>query len=129
MNENILSSGYQWVEWTISSTVASQTPGASVALTFQWVSGNESCSLQYQSLLSTAGDSSFVTTTNSGSSWNQTLTQDLAFYMYGKYTTPDPVTYQYKLSDVRCVLRGGSDNSSRLTSTISIPNEPTVSGP
>jgi len=129
MNESILSSSFQWVEWTISSSVAAQTPGDAIALTFQWVSGTESCSLQYQNLLSLAGDSAFVTTTNSGSSWSQTLTQDLAFYLYGKYTSADPVAYQYRLADVRCALRGGNDNSSRLTATINIPNEPMVSGP
>ena len=67
--------------------------------------------------------------TNGGTTWSASSGQDMQYYVYGTYTTPDPITTDYLVSDVRCTLRVGGDAQSRVNTTIRVLNEPQVSGP
>jgi hypothetical protein len=49
--------------------------------------------------------------------------------MYGTVTTPNPTSYLYYLTGVRCKLRVGTDTNSRVYTTMRVPNEPQVAGP
>jgi hypothetical protein len=51
------------------------------------------------------------------------------YYVYGTVSTPDPVSYQYLLTDVRCTLRSGPDPLARIQTSIRVVNEPQVTGP
>jgi prepilin-type N-terminal cleavage/methylation domain-containing protein len=128
MNEGTLDSNYAWVTFNFTNAPL-QPPGGSLALVIQWVSDSEACDIQFQNLLGTVADSNFAKTTNGGTSWTAPSGQDMLFAIYGKYTSPDPVVYQYPLTNVRCALRTGTDASSRINANIRVINEPLVSGP
>ena len=76
-----------------------------------------------------ATSANLVTTNNGDGSWVAKPTMAMPYYAYGTITSPDPVVYQYLLTDVRASLRSGSDSLSRATTSIRVLNEPQVAGP
>lgn len=128
VQESGMTSSYAWRELSCSN-VSGRLPGSSLALVVQWVYDDEACDVQYQLLLAGGANAYLVKTTNSGSTWSTPAAQDMIYYVYGTYSTANPVAYDYWLKSVRCTLRSGSDNASRVHTTIRIANEPQVSGP
>lgn len=128
MLESSLSSSYTWQEVAFSN-VSGLVPGTGLCVVFQWVNDAHSCDVQYQSLLATAANADLVTTSNSGSSWTVRSGQDMIHYIYGTYSTADPVAYDYWLSGVACTIRSGTDLTKRVRSTIRVLNEPQVGAP
>jgi hypothetical protein len=126
--ESTLIGSYQWVEFPFTST-AGLLPGNALCLVLAGTSSALSCDVRYQSLLAFPSNSQYVTSGNGGESWSTPATQSLSFYVYGTASTPNPVSYQYLLTDTRCTLRSGPDAWSRVQTSIRVVNEPQVAGP
>src|SRR3990167_1848156 len=103
MMESTLIGSYQWVEFPFTST-AGLLPGNALCLVLAGTSSADSCDVRYQSFLAWPDNSQYVTSSNGGGSWSPPLTQSLLFYVYGTVSTPNPVSYQYLLTDTRCTL-------------------------
>lgn len=123
-----LSSSYSWQEFTFTNATA-RTPGSGLFLVIQSPTASDSCFVQYQSALALTTNWYMVKTYNSGASWTAPLVSSMIFYVYGTYSTPDPATYSYRLANVRCTLRSGSDVGQKLNTSIQLLNEPQVSAP
>ena len=130
MAESILTSSYQWIEWSGLPSFSIPARQQRAALVIKYTSGDpNACAVQYQSLLALSSNSNMATTSNSGTTWSIPATQQMNYYVWGKYTTPNPTSYNYYLASVRCVLRRGGDSTSRLATSIRVINEPAVTGP
>jgi hypothetical protein len=128
LNESNLTTAFTWQEFPFTR-VSGRAPGTGLNLIIQWVTAAAACDIQYQLLLATDASGQFVTTSNAGSTWSLPPGQDMLYYVYGTYSTPNPVAYDYWLTGVRCTLRSGSDPAGRVRATIRVLNEPQVSGP
>jgi hypothetical protein len=128
MMENTLSTSHQWVEFPFTNT-SGLLPGNALCLVLAGTSRENSCEVQYQALLAVPSGSQYVTTSTGGGSWATPLAQSLLFAVYGTVSTPDPVSYRYLLTDVRCTLRSGPDPWSRIQTSIRVVNEPQMTGP
>jgi prepilin-type N-terminal cleavage/methylation domain-containing protein len=126
--ESSLGSAYSWREFTFSN-VGGRPAGSSLCLVAQWSKDADACDIEYQNLLASAGNSDLVQTTNGGATWTAPAGQDLQYYIYGTYSTPDPVEHVYWLTGVGCALRCGNDAQARVQTTIRLLNEPQVPGP
>jgi prepilin-type N-terminal cleavage/methylation domain-containing protein len=126
--ESGLGAGYTWNEFTFSNATG-LSPDAKAALVVQWRYQNDGCFIQFQSLLGGAANANFVTTANSGSTWSQNTGADLVYIVYGKYTTANPLAYEYPLVGVSATLRCGADASRRVATTVAPVNQPVVPGP
>jgi prepilin-type N-terminal cleavage/methylation domain-containing protein len=125
--ESSLVSSYAWQNLSFTG-VANRPPGSGLCIVLQWSADTEACDVQYDSQAS--GSTQYLLrTTNGGTSWSASAGQDLQYYVYGTYTTTDPIVTDYLLTDVRCTVRVGGDAQSRLNTTIRVLNEPQVSGP
>ncbi len=128
MMESTLTWSYQWVEFSFTNT-AGLLPGNALCLVLAGTSSALSCDLQYQSLWAYPSNSQYVISGNGGGSWTAAMTQSLLFYVYGTVSTPNPVSYEYRLAGVRCTLRSGTDTWPRVQTSIRVVNEPQVAGP
>jgi hypothetical protein len=128
MQEAALTSTYSWQEFSFSNANGID-PGAGACIVVQWGSDADACDVQYQALLGLVPNANLITTINGGSSWSAPLAQDLVYYVYGTYSNPNPVVYDYYVTDVRCSLRTGPDPQRRLYATARVLNEPQVTGP
>jgi prepilin-type N-terminal cleavage/methylation domain-containing protein len=128
MQESSLTSSYTWQQFSFTN-VSGRTPGTGLCIVAQWVSDSDACDIQYQALLGVGVNAYLVTSTNGGATWGAPLQQQLIYYVYGTYSTTDPVASDYWLTGVRCTLRSGSDTAGRVVTTIRTINEPQVSGP
>jgi Tfp pilus assembly protein PilW len=133
--ESSLSSSYAWQTFTFTNATG-LSPSQSVDIVVQWVSDAYACNIQYQGpgLLGLGGlVGSLLGTGNmiqwNGNSWSSVGGQNLNFYLYGTYATPNPATYNYYLKDVRCSLQTLADPSTQSTTLIRVISEPQVSGP
>lgn len=124
--ESSLPGSFAWQQISFNGSYRiAPTTGACIVLAN---AGNGTpCDVIYETLLS-SGAGIMVGSTNGGSSWNTYSSDDLLYYVYGKVTTPDPVTYNTYLTDVRITLRTGSDTGSRIITTALCLNAPQVSG-
>jgi prepilin-type N-terminal cleavage/methylation domain-containing protein len=123
--ESTLPSNASWIE--IPFTQAGLLgKSASLCLVLQWISDTESCRVQHKNFL--LGSPPTVMLRGNGSSWT-TSNSSLLYYVYGKVTTPNPVTYSYQLQSVRCTIQTTADTSSQLSTTILTLNQPQVAGP
>lgn len=119
---------YHWVE--IPFTAAPQAPpGTRMSLVVKGVSAENSCDIEYQSLLATAATSNFVKTTTAGADWSAPLGQDMAFYVYGVASTPDPPATRKVLDSVQFTLRCGTAASTALRGSARTLNQPAAPGP
>jgi hypothetical protein len=128
MSESSLPTSYQWQEFAFSG-VSGRPPGTPLCLVIQWNKDTQACDVQYQLLGGLAANAGLVKTSNGGSSWSIPLAQDMPFYIYGTYSTQDPVAYDYWLTGVRCSLRCGNDTTSRVRTSMRLLNQPQVNGP
>ena len=126
--ESNLTSSFQWQQFTFSN-VSGISPSTGLCLVVQWNADSQACDIQYQALLALDSNGMMVRTLNGGSLWLAPLAQDMIYYIYGTYSTTNPVAYNYWLTDVRLVLRSGSDTQGRVQTTIRTIDEPQVSGP
>jgi prepilin-type N-terminal cleavage/methylation domain-containing protein len=138
VNGSSLPTSVGWQTVNFASPV-SIPAGVQGALTFQWVSnasyyilllGPYYCppaDIQFQSF----GASSLAPaySSNSGSSWTNTTNTGIYCYIYGTYTTPNPVTLNYYLENVRASLQLGSNVDAAVRTGIPILNQPQVTGP
>ena len=128
--------GWQTVNFASPVSIPAGVQGA---LTFQWVSnasyyvlllGPYYCppaDIQYQS--SNASSLAPAYSSNSGSSWTNSNGTGIYCYIYGTYTTPNPVTLNYFLDNVRASLQLGSNTDAAVRTGIPILNQPQVTGP
>ena len=103
------------------------SPSTGLCLVVQWQANSTSCTVQ--SWGSSAANSNLVMTSNAGLPWTASSGNSLKYYIYGTVQTPNPTAYQYLLTGIRCTLRLGSGNNSRLITTVRVLNEPAVTGP
>lgn len=118
----------QWEEFTFSN-VAGLPPGNALCLVLTGNSSSGTCEVQVQGFGSTGASRYYVSSSNGGTSWTTSPGLNMNYYVYGKASTPDPVSYQYLLTDVRCTLRSGPDSGARVQTSIRVVNEPQVTGP
>lgn len=104
-----------------------QSPATGLCLVVACQNNSPSCLAQ--SYYGATANSNCVSTTNAGSSWQNASGQSLSYYIYGTVQTPNPTTYQYLLTGIRCTLRLGNGANSRLSTTIRVLNQPVVKGP
>jgi prepilin-type N-terminal cleavage/methylation domain-containing protein len=128
MQENTLTSYYTWQQFSFTN-VAGRAPGTGLCIVAQWVSDSDACDIQYQALMGVGINAYLVTSVNGGATWGAPFQQQLIYYVYGTYSTTDPVANDYWLTGVRCTLSSGSDTAGRVVTTIRTINEPQVSGP
>lgn len=123
-----LSSSFSWQEFTFTNAIG-RTPGTGLFIAIQSPTNSDSCYVQYQSALALTTNWYMVKTYNTGSTWTAPLVSSMIFYVYGTYSAPDAATYSYRLANVRCTLRSGTDTSRKLNTSIQLLNEPQVSAP
>jgi hypothetical protein len=111
------------------SNVSGLAPGTGVWLVLQGATDKDAAEACVETWDTSPPNVSYRLSSDGGNSWSTISGHQLRFYAYGKITTPNPVTYQYLLSQVSCTLRSDSDTSSRLQTSIRVVNEPQVSGP
>ena len=133
--ESNLSSGYAWQTFTFTNATG-LSPSQGIDIVVQWVSDTYSCNIQYQGagLLGLGGLIGSLLGTGSmiqwnGNAWSSVGGQNLNFYLYGTYTTPNATTYNYYLKDVRCSIQPSTDPATQLNTLIRVVSEPQVSGP
>jgi prepilin-type N-terminal cleavage/methylation domain-containing protein len=126
--ESTLGTTYAWCEFQFNN-VPKRPASEGLCLVVQWMHDSVACEIEYQSLLAAAANSDMVKTTNGGASWSVPLGQDLRYYVFGTYITPNPTGYTYYLTGVSCTLRRGNDSRAKVQTTIRMFNEPQVSGP
>lgn len=125
--ESMLSSSYQWVEVPFTST-SGLLPDNVLCLVLVGSSSYPTCDVQNQ--LGSSGQGNYsVSSNDGGQSWSGAGGWTFSFAVYGTANTPDPVSYRYLLTDVRCSLRTGPDAWSRMQTSIRVVNEPQVAGP
>ncbi|HYE20631.1 MAG TPA: hypothetical protein VEA69_19440 [Tepidisphaeraceae bacterium] len=125
--ENTLTAAYAWKTLTYANA-GGLNPADGLCIVLKWVSDSDSCGVQYVTLLALAPNAALVRSTD-GVTWTSIATDDLIYYVYGTYSTPDPVTYSYALNAVRCAIRLGADANARCETTARTVNQPTVPGP
>ncbi|HEX2973545.1 MAG TPA: prepilin-type N-terminal cleavage/methylation domain-containing protein [Tepidisphaeraceae bacterium] len=108
--------------------LAGLTPGVTLCLVMQWQGDTESCAIQYQTQSITSSNAYMVQTYNGGSSWSYQSLWDIPFCVYGTVSTAGPTTYKYYLTSVRCSLKTGLADQSRITTSARVLNEPEVTG-
>ncbi len=129
MMESTLGTSYGWVEFAFTNPPA-LLPGNMVCLVLVGTGPAYSCDVQVQGIVFAGSYNCYcVTSTNAGGSWTTWPGLNLNYYVYGKVSTPDPVSYQYLLTDVRCTLRAGPDPLARIQTSIRVVNEPQVTWP
>jgi hypothetical protein len=124
----LLSDGYTWRQFLFSN-VPARPAGSGLCLVVVTSNSSSACDIEYQGLLAGGVNCDFVKTSNAGASWSAPSGQDLRYYVYGTYITPNPTTYTYWLTGVSCKLRKGDDPSAKVRTTIRMLNEPQVTGP
>jgi hypothetical protein len=125
--ESSLTSSYAWTTTTFTNG-GSLTPGASMAICFQWVSDTASVGLRYDTISSALSGASYASSTNSGSSWTAATLKALDLVVYGTYTAPQSTTLYY-LNTVGISLKAGASNASTMSTRAQILNQPQVTGP
>ncbi len=125
MMESNLSSSYQWVENTFSNA-GPFGPSASICFVLKWISDSESCQVQYRNY-SIFVPSNYMITGKDGN-WG-TSKDIMQYYVLGYVSTPNPISYTYNLTGVRCSFNAAGNSASTLNTTVRILNEPTVAGP
>jgi hypothetical protein len=128
MMEYNLSWDYQWEEFTFS-TVSGLLPGNILCLVLTGSSSSGTCEVQVQGVSGQGAGRYYVSSANGGTSWTARPGLNVNYYVYGTVSTPDPVSYQYLLTDVRCTLRSSLDPRARIQTSIRVVNEPQVTGP
>ncbi len=117
-----------WQEFAFSN-VSGLLPGNTLCLVLTGNSSNGTCEVQVQGVSGPAASRYYVRSTDGGASWTTWPGLNMNYYVYGTVSTPDPVSYQYLLTDVRCTLRSGPDPLARVQTSIRVVNEPQVTGP
>jgi type II secretory pathway component PulJ len=123
--ENTLTSSYQ-LKTVVFSGVPFTSPAAGLCLVVQWQANSTSCTAE--SWGSSAANSYLVSTANAGATWQAPSGSGMMYYIYGTVQTANPTAYQYLLTGIRCTLRLGNGNNSRLNTTVRVLNEPQVTG-
>jgi hypothetical protein len=127
LDESALASTYTWSSFAYTKATGLR-PGDGLCLTLEWVSDADSCAVNYVSGAGAAPGANLVTSSD-GVTWSAAPADDLVYYVYGTYSTPDPVTYTYSLSSVRSAIRVGADPAARCETSARVVNQPTVVGP
>ena len=117
-----------WRECTFSN-VSGLLPGNTLCLVLTGNSSYGTCEVQVQGVSGLEAGQYYVNSANGGTSWTAWPGLNMNYYVYGTVSTPDPVSYQYLLTGVRCTLRSGPDPGARIQTSIRIVNEPQVTGP
>ncbi len=127
--ERELSTGYLWHTVNFAST-PSLSPSNGVALVVKWLYDSAAVDVQYQLSRTTNGDDALLTTSNGGKNWSAAPAQGLLYRVYGTATGTSRPTAQrlYSVNSVRIKLRSGDDDSSRIETTVPMPNEPEITG-
>ncbi len=129
LNEQSLSSVYQWQEFTFSG-VSGLLPTESLCLVLRHVSDTESCKVQYQDAGASDPNLAFLESTNGGVSWSALAGKSMLFYAYGRATTaatPSGPTSSY-VRQVSLLLQAGDEASPILRTAASMHNCPEVTG-
>ncbi|CAN5703363.1 hypothetical protein BH09PLA1_BH09PLA1_08090 [soil metagenome] len=116
------------------SNPPSMLPSDTACIVFRWLNGGSATDgpgeLWTNTLtLSLLGGSKYVVSTNGGTSWGGNALKALAMSVWAAPSTKNADTYQYYLTNVRCVMRSGSDAAGRVVGSSRLPTEPQVTGP
>jgi hypothetical protein len=126
--ESDLGTGMAWRESSFRQ--AEPCPAdAALCLVVRGLSDSNACNVEFESLLASASDGAMIRTGNGGTSWSAPLGQDLRYYVYGTYSSPNATGLDYWLTLVSCTVQSGGDRQGRISTTIRVLNEPQVSGP
>jgi hypothetical protein len=127
LDESTLASAYAWTSFAYTKA-AGLKPGDGLCLTLEWVSDSDSCGVNCVINTGAAPAANLVSSSD-GVTWTAVTTDDLVHYVYGTYSTPDPVTYTYSVSSARCAIRVGADPAARSETSARVINQPMVAGP
>jgi hypothetical protein len=127
LDESTLTNNSTWTSFTYANAGALR-PADGLCVTLEWMSDSDSCGVEYVSGSGGAAAANLVSS-GDGLTWSAVTTDDLVYYVYGTYSTPAPVTYTYRLTNVRCALRVGADPYARCGTSARMVNEPSVAGP
>ncbi len=110
------------------------TPSDNACIVLRWLKGGDDsdgvCDVWNNTLtLALLGGAKYVSSTNGGATWGGNALRGLAMTVWAAPSTKDPDTYQYYLTNVRCVMRSGSDANGRIVGNFRVPTEPQVTGP
>ena len=124
MIEALLPAGeYSWQDFTFARSPRFN-PGESAAVVVQWVNDAQACDVQYQNAGVAAANLALALTETGGSAWRSEGGKSLAFYAYGRITSPTSATSSKLLTAVHAALI--TDAGTHLRTTVRIPNEPKV---
>lgn len=127
--ERELPAKYLWKSIRFASPPQlSASSGACLSL--KWLTDASALDAQYQNSLAPVSDHVLLTSSNAGVSWSTTSTQGLLYRAYGTAvgSTKPTVSALNIVTSVRIKLRSGDNDSSRVETTIVLPNEPEVTG-
>jgi hypothetical protein len=118
--------GYSWI--TLPLAVSGLDPHSNLCLQIQGASASNTAVVESEgaSLLSSPSACYLLTTTNGGSSWQETQNQSLLYYVYGTYTTANAPSSQIVLTGIRCTLQAGTDPATQVVSSIPVYNQPVL---
>jgi hypothetical protein len=125
--EGNLTSAFTWQTYTYTAATGLD-PALGLAILVKWVSDADACDIQSAPVTLTLANANMLTSTT-GATWTASLLSDLNYYVYGTYSTPDPVAYTYYLVGVRASVRTSTDAQATARSTVCVLNEPQVPGP
>lgn len=114
----------QWVDVPFSGS-SPLDPAAGLCIVFRGVAGADACYLCVDQMAPVAPRLQYVISSDGGANWLPLDNHQARFYVYGTVSSPNPDAYQYRLTSVRCTLRG-EDAGSRIQTTIRVVNEPEV---
>lgn len=127
MLESSLTTSYAWQQASFT-TVKGLAPGAGIAVVVRWENDAQACDVVTNSLGALLF-SNFVRTTNGGSSWSGSLTDQMLYQLYGTYSTKNPDQTRTRLTAVRSTLQPSTDVATTVRSAGPVLNKPEVTLP
>ena len=102
--------------------------GSGATVVFKWLSDTEACDIQTQGLLGLLAAGNMVSGSAEGN-WSANTLNSVNCYIYGTYSTQNPVSYLYYLTAARATLLTSADSGATARKTIRMINELQVSAP
>jgi hypothetical protein len=127
MPESSLDGDYAWRQFSFNNA-GGLSPTSGAALLVDWVSGSESCEVQGQALSLALSDANMLRSTN-GSNWTSAPLSALNCYIYGTYTTKDPVQYLHYITGVQASLLTSAETGATARNHFRLINELQVATP
>ncbi len=128
MLESTFGSTAVWATYSFSHH-SGLAPGSGYCVTVVYSSGSSDCGYVQKNTLSLLSSSTYLKSTNSGSTWTTSGLDSLLIYVYGVPTFQNAASYNYYLQNVRVSLATTSDTHSAVPASIRLLNAPQVTGP